>query len=65
MMDKVSEVYNYSCDITPNFRSQIQFIQFHRISYKSNRPIGYRISHITLYQTLMHKDSIHKITVII
>ena len=65
MMDKVSEVDYSKYDITPNFRFQIQFIQFHHIHYKSKRPIGYRISHSTLYQTLMHKDSIHKVTIII
>ena len=45
--------------------NSIQFIQFHQIHYKSKRPNGYRISHSKLYQTLMHKDSIRKITIII
>jgi hypothetical protein len=44
--------------------NSIQFIQFHQIHYKSKRPIGYRISHSTLYHPLIHKDSIHIVTVI-
>jgi len=46
--------------------SSVQFIQFHQIHYKSKRPIGYRISHSTIYiQILMHEDSVHKVTIII
>jgi len=45
--------------------SSVQFIQFHQIDYKSKRPIGYRISHSIIYiQILMHKDSIHEVTII-
>ena len=35
--------------------NSVQFIQFHQIHYKSKRPIGYRISRNTLYQTLYMK----------
>ena len=35
MMDKVSEVDYSKYDIAPNFKFQIQFIQFHQIHYKS------------------------------
>ena len=45
--------------------NSIQFIQFHQIHYKSKRPNGYRIRHSKLHQTLMHKDSIHEVTIII
>jgi len=43
--------------------SSIQFIEFHQIHYKSKRPIEYRISGSTLSQTLMDKDSVHKVTI--
>ena len=35
--------------------NSIQFIQLCQIHYKSKRPNGYRISRITLYQTLVQE----------
>jgi hypothetical protein len=43
----------------------IQFIQFHQNHYKSKMPIGYRISWVKYIQILMHKDTTHKVTIII
>ena len=44
--------------------SSVQFIQFHQIHYKSTRPSGYRISRSKIFQTLMHIDSVHKVTIV-
>jgi hypothetical protein len=61
----VAYIYNEQHhDICTVFCS-VQFIQFRQIHYKSNRPIGYRISHSTVYiQILMHKVSIQEVTII-
>jgi len=46
--------------------SSVQFIQFHKIHYKSVRPVGYRTSHNAIcVKILMHKDSIYKVIILI
>jgi hypothetical protein len=40
--------------------SFIHFIQFHQAITMSNKPVGCRISHNTIYHTLIHKDLTHK-----
>ena len=50
--------------------SSVQFSSVYSIppiNYKSKRPTGYGTGHSTIYicRTLMHKDSIYKVTIII
>ena len=44
------------CDISDfSFNVSLIFIPFHQSIKRSNRPVRYRISHITFYHILIHK----------